>query len=301
MNENWSCYTMLLLSYFHPIIGPDFLITYPEDLLPTLDKEVTEGIKSLLDTANVGFFTHNFKNNMKTVNYFFTFKSPWARGEEMLMITRLTPEKEPNLEMYEKEFSKFLNSYLMDIKDSYQALYIKNVPSEIYRESIKRAYDEVKVKMEDLYNELQMVTIKTFGSMIPLQTIRDQSLIHIPTRFVGDIIKSYENGNEKVFCVFQYRDNKIKIEMIPVKCDAIFKITLIFSDLLSPDVVRKIGQIFNKYGLNLVYTSGICMQQGRCIYEVYLDSTNMPNTKILQNELKSNVDKIHDIKIMKIE
>jgi len=50
----------------------------------------------------------------------------------------------------------------------------------------------------------------------------------------------------------------------------------------------------------LLYTSGICAtEKGKCIYEVYLDSTSAPNRKVLFKELMK-IDQVNEVKILLI-
>ncbi|MHA1112102.1 MAG: hypothetical protein ACTSRE_13420, partial [Promethearchaeota archaeon] len=79
---------MLILTYFHPVLGPDILLTEPGNILDSIDPSHLDEIKSLLDTAEPGFFTHFFSVDMRTVNMVFSLPSPWARGgEEIAMLT----------------------------------------------------------------------------------------------------------------------------------------------------------------------------------------------------------------------
>lgn len=291
---------MLILTYFHPIIGPNIFLTVPEDLSEFVN---LDELKDLLDTAKPGFFTHLFRENLKTVNYFFTIKSPWARGkEELIMITKIFQEQEPNLKSYEDEFVKFVNKIKKEIPDLYEVFYSKRVPDTISETRIQQKISKLKKFFNELYNKFQLVTIRTFGSMIPIEFLKEQRLIHIPSQFIGDMFtNSMKSKEDRIFTVYQYREGRIKVELIPVKFNRILKITLIFGEAaLTPDIIKNIGLIFQKYKLPLVYTSGICQQKGNCIYEIYLDGTNKIDDKKLISELKT-IEKVLDVKMLFIE
>ncbi|MCP4760754.1 MAG: hypothetical protein GY870_03165 [archaeon] len=292
---------MLILSYFHPIIGPDFLLTEPEDLMDTLKPDGVDGIKGLLDSAEKGFFQHYFGDvELNTVNYFFTLKSAWARGEEMIMITRIVQESEPNLEQHENEFIKFIDIIRNEIPELYQVFYVRN-PPEGYEIQINQKIEQLKIHFQDLNNEFQLSTIKSYGTMIPANFIKDIRNLRVPSRLIHDLNNSIRyNMHNHVFTVYQYREGRIKAEMIPVKCKIVLKIMFILDNTLSPDILGKIGTIFQKYNLPIIYTSGICQQQGKCIYELYLDYSNVPNTHDLKSEL-TKIENVQKVKMLKID
>ena len=59
---------MLLLCYFDRIIGPKVFLTEPKQLKEDLNMEYLKQIQSLLDSADLGFFTHFFSQELKTAN-----------------------------------------------------------------------------------------------------------------------------------------------------------------------------------------------------------------------------------------
>ena len=297
------------MTYFHPILGPDIILASPNNALDNLDVEFINSIKSLLDSAETNsFFTHSFKENLKTVNYFFTIKSEWARGrEEMVMITSILREQDPNLDTYQNEFIKFVGRIKKEIRELHQVFYFRN-PPEGFRNIIKEKLENLKKKFDKMQSELSLIKIRTYGSMTPVSFINEQKVIHIPSIFVqdlNDIIKKtniYRSGKSKVFSVYQYRDDRIKIEMIPVKCDVILKVTLILNEnSLSPEIIRKISMILTDFKLKLIYTSGICAaDKGKCVYEVYLDYSEKIDINIFKEKL-SEIDPTTNIKIVLIE
>lgn len=97
---------MLLFIYFNPVIGPDLLISIPANVPDLISEEDLDQIKRLMDSATPGFFTHAFSGELNTANYFFMIPSIWARGkQEMLMITKIIEEENPNLSNYENRVS----------------------------------------------------------------------------------------------------------------------------------------------------------------------------------------------------
>ncbi len=53
-----------------------------------------------------------------------------------------------------------------------------------------------------------------------------------------------------------------------------------------------------KHKMPLIYTSGVCAsQQGRCIYEVYLDYTSGVNKKLIFKDLM-NIEQVDEVKLL---
>ncbi|MBD3352229.1 MAG: hypothetical protein GF364_12145 [Candidatus Lokiarchaeota archaeon] len=294
---------MLILTYFHPIIGPDILLVAPHNLLETINPDFIEEIKNYFDTAEPGFFTHSAQSgNFKTANYFFTVKSGWARGrEEMALITKVITEADPNLDAYKNQFVKFISKIKKEIKELYKVFYFRS-PPEDDRDQIKSLVSVLRDYFYDLHNEFSLIKIRTYGIMTPLAFFKEQKALHIPSRFINDFKTTNSSNNQNnVFTVFQFREGRMRIEMIPVECDGVVKITLFFKDVLNPEVIQEVGKIFARYKLPLIYTSGICASdQGKCIYEVYLDSTYAPDRKILFKELME-IEKVDEVKILWID
>ncbi|MHA1339520.1 MAG: hypothetical protein ACTSRZ_05185 [Promethearchaeota archaeon] len=294
---------MLILTYFHRILGPDIMMTSPEDLLQKINPEYIEVLKNYFDTAEPGFFTHSaYNGEFRTANFFFSVKSPKARGkEELAMITKIITVADPDLETYEELFINFINRIKKEIPDLYLAFYFRN-PSADKKELVKKKLEQLREYFEDLFTQFSIEKISTFGSLMPVDFFLDQKTLYIPPRFIHEALKPVdEKKYSKIFSIFQYKNRRIKIEMIPLNCTSILKVMVIFKGILDAESIAKIGEIFSKYKLPLIYTSGICTsEKGDCIYEVYLDNTASPDREILFKELMK-VEKIEKVKITLIE
>ena len=132
---------ILILTYFHSVLGPDILLTEPDNIVEYISPDHLTEIKSLLDTAEPGFFTHFFSVDMRTVNMVFTLPSPWARGgEEIAMLTKIIQEADPNLELYETEFLQFISKIKSEISDVYKVFYFRKPPKSTSRKEIKQKF-----------------------------------------------------------------------------------------------------------------------------------------------------------------
>ena len=65
-------------------------------------------------------------------------------------------------------------------------------------------------------------------------------------------------------------------------------------------VVQKISNIFAQNKLAIIYTSGICVQAGNCIYEVYLDAETILDKEHLISSL-IRINEVQNVKIRAIE
>ena len=266
-----------------------------------MSSEHLDEIKSLLDTAEPGFFTHFFSVDMRTVNMVFTLPSPWARGGEVIaMLTKVIQEADPTLETYENEFIKFISKIKNGIPEVYKAFYFRKPPKNITREEIKQKLDQISYFFSDLYKTLKSMPVNTFGTLIPLNEILKEQHIAIPSRFIHDLDKDLDGTERNFFLVYQYQDKKFKMELLPVKCQNILKISLMLGDTLNIKVVQKISNIITQNKLAIIYTSGICIQSGNCIYELYLDAESITSKEHLISSL-ARINEVQNIKIRAIE
>ena len=171
---------------------------------------------------------------MNTANYFFTVKSEWARGrEEMVLISKILQEADPNLELYENQFIKFASKIQKEIPELYQAFYFRT-PKEEEKESITQKLANLKEYLFDLYNEFSLIKIRTYGALVPVDFISEQKMLHIPVRFTGDISKTAITEEKKnLFTVYQFKDGRLKIELMPVQCEDVLKITIYSAQMQS--------------------------------------------------------------------
>jgi len=213
------------------------------------------------------------------------------------MITKIITIADPDLETYETLFENFVNRIIKEIPDLYLAFYFRKPPPDKQKE-VQEKINHLQEYFEDLFNQFSIEQISTFGSLSPIDLFLKQKFLKIPQRFIYDISKPSSNKKyQKIFSIFQYRNNRIKIDMIPLNCTSILKVTIIFKGVLDGDSISKIGEIFSKNNLPLIYTSGICTsEKGDCIYEVYLDATTNPNKDFIFKELM-NIEKVEKVKI----
>jgi hypothetical protein len=290
---------MLLLIYFNPVIGPDLLLSVPSNILDLMSEDDLDQIKRLMDSATPGFFTHAFSAELNTVNSFFMIPSQWARGkQEMLMISKIIEEENPNLTSYEFEIKKFINRIKNERNNCYKALYINNPPLQ-YEEEIKKEYQLLKQEFEALAKVFSLTEIQTHGSLIPFPQIKKHEALFVPPKILRDL-ESYLQGKQNYFLVFQKRKDSFKIDVVPYEKEKIIKITVLFIGQLGPETLKAISSIFQESRLPLVFTSGICQQGGKCIYEVYLDPQDISDFEPMRQQIKA-ISKVDDVKIIQID
>ena len=261
---------MILLLYFNRTIGPKILMSSPSDLLDNLEKEDKDQIKSLLDSVNEGFFSHYFIPELKTANWIFKLDSQWARGRsEIAMITIIVPEEEPDYSYYEEVLSKSIKK-IRDIPDIYKAFYIDE-ELKVNQNEIEKNYGLLKQEIHNLYKIVSVKIIETEGSLISFKNLKKNKEIKLSDSILNKIMEISKN-QENCFIVFRTRGDSTKIDMIPVNTEKIIRLAIIFGEQMTVKVVQKISYIFSSHkdAVSLVYTSGICQEIDRCIYEVYV-------------------------------
>jgi len=275
---------MILLFYFDRILGPKLFLTAPNDLIENLERKTSQQIKSLLDSGEEGFFSHYFTQELKTANWIFKIDSEWARGRtELLMISVIVPEEEPDFTYYENLLSKFVET-MKNKPEIFKGLYIdSNIETD--GEEIQKYYQIMKEELDNLYKIISVKIIETEGNLISLESLKKEKKINISTHILNRIEK-IANNSKNCFIVFRTRGEATKIDMIPVNTDKIIRLAIIFGQQMTVRIVQQISQIFSNYkdGVSLVFTSGICQEIDRCIYEVYIDP-NMEKLNTIIEEI----------------
>jgi hypothetical protein len=290
---------MLLFIYFNPVIGPDILLSIPSNIPELISEEDLDQIKRLMDSATPGFFTHAFSPQINTANYFFMLPSLWARGhQEMIMVSKIIEEDNPNLGDYEREFREFARLLKENRPMVFKAFYIHNPPLN-YEEEIKSEFGFLRSEIEKLAKIFSLSEIQTYGNLIPYDQIKKYESLFVPPKILRDL-ETYLESMHNYFVVFQKRKDSFKADIIPFAHDRIVKITVLFFGQLGPETLRAIGLVFQEMRLPLVYTSGICQQGGKCIYEVYLDPQQVTDFEPTRQRLKS-VSKVDEVKIVTID
>ncbi|TFF95475.1 MAG: hypothetical protein EU544_02660 [Promethearchaeota archaeon] len=268
---------MLLLLYFDRIIGPKVLLQEPDNLVDDLGEDYLEQIKGLLDSSDLGFFTHYFSPELNTANYIFDLNSLWARGRaELIMVTAIISEDEPDIESYRRIMEKFVKK-LQEYPNLFKAVYI-NRGTEEERQNIEENYEILKKEVTNLYKILSIKRIETEGHLYSFPKIREDRIIPLS----GDILKRLEgltnkDHKENVFIVFRTRGEAMKIDVLPIETEKVIRLAIIFGEQMTISILQKISEIITSYEeeLQLIFTSGICQEIDRCVYEVYID-TEMP-------------------------
>ena len=262
---------MLILSYFDRIIGPKIFLTTPQNLMTNLDEEYITQIKSLMGSDNTGFFTHNFSPELKTANWTFNLSSKWARGRaELLMISIIISEEEPDYSTYEIILSKFVEK-IKNIPDLYKAFYINSDAMED-KEEVKKKFTILREELNNLYKIIIIKKIETEGQLVSFSKLNRDKNIELSHEIIKKLGK-LTNEKQHCFLVYRTRGRALKLDIIPVETDKIFNLIIMFGEQMTVTVLQRISKIFTKYedDLKLVFTSGLCVEMDKCIYEVYID------------------------------
>jgi len=277
---------MLVLSYFDRIIGPKVILTYPENLSEELGEDYLTQVAELLDAGDDGFFTHNFSPQLRTANWIFSIPSNWARGRtEFLMLSALISEEEPDYSRYKKFFSRFVEK----VKKSpliFKALYMESGPKDELEE-IEAHFEDLKEELYTLFKILSIQKIETEGQLLSYSQLKKDKKIALSSSLIEKLRDLDENKN-KLFIVFRTRENAMKVDIIPVATDKIIKVAIFFGEQVQLPVLHQIGQILAKNDdkLSLIFTSGLCQDEEKCIYEVYIDTEIPVLNKVIEEIYK---------------
>ncbi len=75
------------------------------------------------------------------------------------------------------------------------------------------------------------------------------------------------------------------IRLIPTKSEQVVKIIIKIGDL-TPGFLDKLGRVLATYKVDTLYSSGICFTEESCVYEGYIDRSELTSTSLDQLESK---------------
>ena len=76
------------------------------------------------------------------------------------------------------------------------------------------------------------------------------------------------------------------IRIIPTTTDKIYKIAIDIGQL-TPNFLKKIGNLFLSLGLKALYSTGLCFIEDKCVFDGYIDAKEFE--KIDAEELKKSI------------
>jgi len=248
-------------------------LTSPGTLVSVMDEAHLDQVKSLLNqTDQTGFFTHNFSPELKTANYSFNLSSPYARGrKELLLITAIVSEEEPDYSIYEKFLSKFVEK-LKSIPEIFLAFYMDS-DSEVsdHKEKIQEKFTILREELTNTYKILTIKPIETHGQLFSLSTLKKQKEIKLSNELLGKL-DSISKNRKNYFMVSRIRGDVVKVDLIPIDAERVISLSIIFGEQMTVSVLQQITKIFVEHNVSLIFTSGICQEVNRCIYEIFIDS-----------------------------
>jgi hypothetical protein len=262
---------VLVFTYFNKIIGPTVFLTNPQNLINSLAEEYISQIKSLMESESKGFFTHNFSSDFKTANWIFNLNSKWARGRtESAMISLIVSEEEPDYSAYESILSKFVEK-LKNIPELYKAFYINSDTIKLNKEEIQNKFSILKEELNNLYKILIIRKIETEGKLVSFSKLKKDKVIELSNDLIRKLSKLTDD-KQHCFMVFRSREEALKLDVIPVDTDEVFNLIIMFGEQMTVSVLQEISKILSKYEdtLKLIFTTGLCYELDKCIYEVYL-------------------------------
>ena len=108
-----------------------------------------------------------------------------------------------------------------------------------------------------------------------------------------------EDGN---YAVIILTPNTKIIRIIPTLTDKVYKISIDIGQL-TPDFLKRIGNLFLSLGLKALYSTGLCFLEDKCVFDGYIDAEEFDKIDI--ENLKEDIMTIDgitgvDISILKI-
>ncbi|MFQ5818436.1 MAG: hypothetical protein ACE5I5_00360 [Candidatus Heimdallarchaeota archaeon] len=129
-------------------------------------------------------------------------------------------------------------------------------------------------------------------TLAKLIKITSKSPTKLPREFL-ELLKL--NSDEHAILVFAVSTQTIRL--IPTKSDQVVKIVIEIGDL-TPGFLDRLGRVLASYKVDTLYSSGICFTEESCIYEGYIDRSELTPTSLDQLESKlSEIDGISSVNL----
>lgn len=108
-------------------------------------------------------------------------------------------------------------------------------------------------------------------TLAKMTSIKEDEPIKLPSEFINAL--QPEGKNHAIIIL---APNTKIIRIIPTNSNSVAKININIGKL-SPDFLRQMGSIFIRLGIKTLYSTGLCFTADTCVYEGYLDSTELEN------------------------
>ncbi len=111
--------------------------------------------------------------------------------------------------------------------------------------------------------------------------LKEDAPIELPENFLKSL-----RPKEGSFAVMILVPSTKIIRIIPTDSSEVVKVAIEISEL-SPDFLQKLGAILTKHKIKTLYSTGLCFTQDTCVYEGYVDKTELKGLALdgLQSEL----------------
>ncbi|MHA1342255.1 MAG: hypothetical protein ACTSRZ_20860 [Promethearchaeota archaeon] len=126
----------------------------------------------------------------------------------------------------------------------------------------------------------------SWGRVVGKDSIKS---IELPEELYDHFTKSIKTS--RLLIIFTPRKDLLKIDVFPVESNEIIKIQLHLLQF-SGETLKKIGEIIQKMDITRnLYTTGVCIREDLCLYEVYLEEEGLKySAEQLEQEFRSIKD-----------
>ena len=118
-----------------------------------------------------------------------------------------------------------------------------------------------------------------------------------PLELPEEFLKALQPEGKNYAIMILAPNTKI-IRIIPTATNKVAKININIGRL-SPDFLRQMGSIFIRLGIKTLYSTGLCFTQDTCVYEGYIDSSELENVSL--DQIKEEFTAIDGVTSVEIE
>ncbi|MGC9778638.1 MAG: hypothetical protein HZR80_05295 [Candidatus Heimdallarchaeota archaeon] len=135
--------------------------------------------------------------------------------------------------------------------------------------------------MNKKQDEIAKITIAELLKLEPKQSVK------LSKEFIEALKPEASN-----YAIIILTPNTKIIRIIPTSSNKVYKVAIDIGRL-TPDFLRKIGNLFLKLGLKALYSTGLCFVEDKCVFDGYIDSMEFETIEI--EELKKEILSVEGI------
>jgi len=119
--------------------------------------------------------------------------------------------------------------------------------------------------------------------------------IEIPADFLESTMTGRDLKPRQGWAVIIFTPSTKIIKIYPAKSGVVARVEVQIGEL-TPDFLQEVSSIFLESGIKTLYSTGVCFTAESCLYEVYIDKADLPESVDVRERL-SEIKGVAEVKV----